>query len=129
FQFEQVLEVLLQLLRRGVGHVDEAIHTVEHGDAGALVEHLARHGVECEPHAESVNLAQIEWQEVEEEGALALGGDGEQISARGAWGMAVDILQIGRLPAIASAVVDDLALYLAFGDIDERHAPPTLLFD
>ncbi len=72
-----------------------------------------------------MHLAQIERQEIEEERALTLGGDGEQITTRGPWRMAVDVLQVGRFSTVARAIVHDFALYLAFGDVDERHAPFT----
>jgi hypothetical protein len=38
--------------------------------------------------------------------------------------MREDILQVGGLAAVAGAIVDDLALDLAAGDIDEGHDPP-----
>jgi hypothetical protein len=38
--------------------------------------------------------------------------------------MRKDILQVGRLAAVAGAIVDDFALDLAAGNIDEGHDLP-----
>src|SRR5262249_23971017 len=37
------------------------------------------------------------------------------------WGMVVDVLEVGGLPAVPSAIIDDLAVDLTTGDVDEGH--------
>src|SRR5689334_12727002 len=60
FQFDQALEVFLQLVRPRIYHQHHAVRASEHGDARTLVEHLARHGVEMETHVEAMHGAQVE---------------------------------------------------------------------
>src|SRR5262249_33676971 len=120
-QLDQALEVLLQLLCAGVRDKNNAIGTVEHGDARSLIEHLARHGVEVKADMEALHRAQVEGEEVEKEGALALSGDRKQVPMCLLRRVVMDILQIGGLATEASAVIDDLAVNLAAGDVDESH--------
>src|SRR4029079_1590229 len=54
--------------------------------------------------------------------ALGLGRERDHLAARARVGLAVDVLQVGRLPAQAGAVIDDLAVDLARKVVDEGHA-------
>src|SRR5262245_11730665 len=62
---EQALEVLVELLGRGVGDEDDAIHPLQHGDARALIEHLAGDGIELEADVETMNQAELDGEEIE----------------------------------------------------------------
>src|SRR6185437_5089345 len=101
--------------------VDDAIGAVQHGDTRPLVEHLARHGIEVEAHSKAMHVAQVERQKVEKKRALIFGGYREQIAPGRLGSARKDILQIGRLAAVACAIVDNLALNLAAGNVNEGH--------
>ena len=73
------------------------------------------------PRLKAAHLAQIERQEVEEQRPLGLGRDRQEIAFGGLWHLAMNILEIRRLAAHARPVVDDFAMNLACGDVDECH--------
>src|SRR5207248_5600812 len=77
---------------------------------------------------EPADLAERKGKEIEEEGALGLGGEGDHLPLRLLVGVRVDVLQIRRLPAEAGAVIDDLAVDLARAVIDEAHSSGPFLF-
>src|SRR5260370_41521104 len=70
--------------------------------------------------------AEVQWEKVEKQRALALGGDGEQLAACVLRRLSVDVLKIGGLAAVPCAPVDNLAVNLTAGYIDERHLPSIL---
>ena len=115
------LEVGLHALDLRVGHEDHAVDALQDQLAGGVVEDLAGHRVEVEAGLEAADLAERERQEVEEERALGLGGEGDHLPLRLRVGLGVDVLEVGRLPAQAGAVVDDLAVDLARAVVDEAH--------
>jgi hypothetical protein len=104
-----------------VGHEHDAVHALQDQLPAGVVEHLARHGVEVEAGGEAADGAQVEGQEVEEQRAVRLGREGDHLALRLRRGLVVDVLQVGRLAPEAGAVVDDLAVDLFAGVVDERH--------
>jgi hypothetical protein len=79
-----------------------------------------------EARLEAADLSQRQGEEVEEKRPLRLGGEGDHLPARVGMHPLVDELQIGRFPAQAGTVVDDLAVDLAGGVVDEGHQGPSL---
>ena len=63
-----------------VGDEDDAVDALQDQLARRVVEHLARHGVEVESGAETADRAQLDGQEVEEQGAVGLRGQGDQLA-------------------------------------------------
>jgi hypothetical protein len=51
--------------------------------------------------------------EVEEQRAVRLGAEADQLALRLGVGLVVDVLEVGRLPAETRSVIDDLAVDLA----------------
>ena len=66
----------------GVRDEHDAVHALQDQLAGRVVEDLARNGVEMEARAEAANRSQLDRQEVEEERALALGRQRDQLALR-----------------------------------------------
>ena len=62
---------------------------------------------------------QRQGKEVEEEGSLGLRGQGDHLPPGVGIHPLVDVLQVRRLPAQAGTVIDDLAVDLARGVVDE----------
>ena len=123
-----VLEVLVALgvrlehLPLGVGDEDDAVRTLEHQLAGRVVGDLAGDGVELQPGLHAADLAELDRQEIEEEGPVGLGGERQHLSFLDAVGQGVvDVLEVGGLAAEAGAVVDDLRRQLAGRVIEEDH--------
>jgi hypothetical protein len=59
---------------------------------------------------EAADLSEREREEVEEQRAVRLGAEADQLALRLGVGLVVDVLEVGRLPAQTRSVVDDLAL-------------------
>src|SRR5207247_7424064 len=74
-----------------------------------------------EPRLESANGSQIYRQEIEEECALGLGGQGYELASRLGLNLAVNVLEIRRLAAKPGTIVNDLTIDLARGVVDHRH--------
>src|SRR5439155_18071466 len=70
---------------------------------------------------EAAYRSEVEREKVEEEGAIGLGSQRDQLPLGLRVGLVVDPLQVRRLPAEAGAVVDDLAVDLTRRVVDERH--------
>ena len=103
-----------------------AVDALQDQLAAGVVEHLAGHGVEVEARLEAADLAERQRQEVEEQRALGLGRERDHLALRLGVGLVVDVLQVGRLPAQAGPVVDDLAVDLARRVVDEAHRASSL---
>src|SRR5215210_1248269 len=126
-----LLEVGLQVADRldvgfhprllAVGDEDHAVDPLEDQLAARVVEDLAGDGVEMEAGGEAADAPQVEGEEVEEQRAVGLGGQRNHLALRLGRCLVVDVLQIGRLPTQAGAVVDDLAVDLLAGVVDESH--------
>src|SRR3989338_8001186 len=71
----EALEVGLHAGGLRVGDENHAVHALQDQLARGVVEHLAGDGVEVEARAEAADLAQVEGQKVEEQGAVGLGGE------------------------------------------------------
>src|SRR5688572_22245722 len=74
-----------------------------------------------ESSVESADRTEIDGKEIEEERALRLGGERDELSPRIGFHLAVDVLEICRLTAETRAVIDDLAVDLARRVVDHRH--------
>ena len=125
----QVLPQVLQALQVGVEHgllavrhEHHAVGALQHHAAGGVVEHLAGHGVELDARPHAADGAELDGQEVEEEGAVRLGGQREHLALVLDGQLLVDPLQVGGLAAQAGAVVDDLGGQLLGGVVEEDHA-------
>jgi hypothetical protein len=126
------LQVLLEVLERfdvrtehlflRVGDEHDAIDALQHELAGLVVEDLARHGVELHAGLHPADLAQIHRQEVEEQRAVGLGGQGEHLALDALAQVLVDELEVRRLAAQAGTVVDDLGRQL-LGRVVEQYHP------
>jgi hypothetical protein len=124
------LEVLLQVLERlhvrvqhrflGVGHEDDPIRPLEHELARLVVEDLARHRVELHARLHAADVAEVDGEEVEEEGSVRLGGQGEHLALHLVGKISVDVLEVGGLSTETGAVVDDLRREF-LGRIVEQH--------
>ena len=120
----EVLHRLLVRVHAGelrVGAEDDAVDAAQDEPAAGVVEDLAGNGVQVEARLEAADLPQRQREEVEKEGPLRLGGEGDHLPARLGVHPLVDELQVGRFPAQAGPVIDDLAVDLAGGVVDEGH--------
>ena len=81
-----------------------------------------RNGVQMEAGFETPNGPESQRQKVEEKGALCFGGQRYHLPLGIGVGLVIDVLKIGRLAAQAGAVEDNLAIDLAGGVINKRHA-------
>src|SRR5574341_1303503 len=115
------LDVGLHPLDLRVRDEDDPVHALQDQLPARVVEHLAGDRVEVEARLEAADLAEREREEVEEERALRLGREGDHLALRVRVRLRVDVLQVGRLPAEAGAVIDDLAVDLARAVVDEAH--------
>ncbi len=115
------LDVGLHPFGLAVGDEDHAVDALEDELAAGVVEDLPGDGVEVEAGREAADRTEIERQEVEEERAVGFGGERDHLALRLGRSLAVDELQVGRLSTQPGAVVDDLAVDLAAGVVDERH--------
>jgi hypothetical protein len=106
-----------------------AVDALQDQLAAGVVEDLARHRVQVEAGLEAADLAERQRQEVEEQRALGLRGEGDHLPFRLGVGLVVDVLQVGRLPAQTRPVVDDLAVDLARRVVDEAHTSPRLVVE
>jgi hypothetical protein len=68
---------------------------------------------------EAADRSQVKREEVEEERAIRLCRQGDHLALLLFARLVKDVLQVRRLPAQAGAVVDDLAVNLARGEIDK----------
>src|ERR1019366_8963703 len=80
-----------------------------------VVEDLPGHGVEVEARLEPAHGAEVERQEIEEERAVGLGGERDELALGGRVRPVVDVLEVRRLSAEAGTVVNDLAVDLLRG--------------
>ena len=121
-QVEIGLHVLVEARDLRIGHEDDAVDALQHELAAGVVVALAGHRVQVEARLHALDGAQREGQEVEVERALFLGRDAHELAAGFGVDLAVDVLQVGGLAAEPAAVVDDLVVDLAGGEVDQRHA-------
>ena len=122
-QIANRLDVGLHTLFLAVGHEDHTVRSLQDELATGVVEHLTRNGVEVKSGGEPADGSEIEGQEIEEEGAVGLGGEGNHLALRIRRRLAVDVLQVGGLTAQPGTVVHDLTVDFLGGVIDESHLP------
>ncbi len=91
--------------------------------AAGVVEDLSGDGVEVNARLESANRAQVEGQEVEEQGSFRLCCQRDHLAFLLFGGFLVDELQIRRFTAQPGAVVNDLAVDLPGCKVDETQDP------
>jgi hypothetical protein len=115
------LEVRVEHGGLRVGHEHDAVDALQHQLAGGVVEDLAGHRVELEPHLHPADHADVERQQVEEEGAVGLGLQADHLAARARCCLLVDELEVGGLPTQARTVVHDLGRHLHRGVVQEDH--------
>jgi hypothetical protein len=120
------LEVRLQRLDLAVGHEHDAVDALQDQLAGGVVEDLTGHGVELQAHLHAADHAHIDRQQVEKQRAVRLGFQADHLAARLRRRLLVDELEVGRLPAQARAVVDDLGRHLHRRVVEEDHAATSL---
>src|SRR5262249_32926461 len=75
---------------------------------------------ELEFGREAGDHAEVERQEIEEQRAIGLRGEGHHLPFSLVGHLSVDVMQIRRLSGPAWSVIDDLAGDLASGVVDER---------
>jgi len=106
-----------------VGHEYDPVTAAQDELPAGIVEDLARHGVEVEADLEALDGAHIEGEEVEEQCAVGLRGEADQLAPLVGVGLLEDPLDVRGLAAKAGTVVHDLAVDLAGRVIDEGHVP------
>jgi hypothetical protein len=76
-----------------------AVDALEHQLPGGVVEHLAGHRVELDAGLEAGDRADVDRQEVEEEGTVGLGFERNHLTARVVRGVGIDVMQVRGLAA------------------------------
>ena len=117
----QALEVRVEHGGLAVRHEDHGVAALEDHAARRLVEDLPRDRVDLHAGAHAADGAELDGQEVEEEGAVGLGGEGDQLALVLEGQVVVDPLEVRRLPAEAGPVVDELGRDLLRRVVEESH--------
>ena len=126
-QVGQRVQVRVQRRLLAVGHEHDAVGALQHQLPGRVVEDLAGDGVELDARLHAPDGAEVDGQEVEEQGAVGLRGQGQHLSLVLDRRLLVDPLEVRGLPAQAGAVIDDLGRQLLRGVVEEDHSPPPSL--
>jgi hypothetical protein len=116
-----VAERLVVVVGRAALRVGDEHHRVGAGEddpPGRLVDHLARHGEQLELDLEAGLGLEAHRQQIEEQGAVALGVEGGELAPAGGVQQAEQRLQVGRLPGQRWAVVDDLQRQFALCGVE-----------
>ncbi len=108
----------------GVCDEDDAVDAAQDEFTASVVKHLAGNGIEVEPGFEAADRAEIEGQEVEEEGSIGLGRQRDHLAFLFFRGFVINALQVRRFTAQTRAVIDDFAVNLAGGEIDKTQKNP-----
>ena len=125
---DQVLEALHVLFPpdlQGIGHEHNPVNARENNLSGGIELYLTRDGIELDPNAETPNLSEIQGQEIEEQGLVALGIDADHFPPGATVDPGIDVLEVCRLSTAAGAIIDHLALDLPCCKIGERHGFPS----
>ena len=104
-----------------IGDEDNSVGALENEFAAGFVKNLAGNGVKVEAGFESANGAKIERKKIEKQGAIGFGGKRNHLPFLICAGIFVDPLQIGGFSAKAGAVINQLAVNLASGEVDKWH--------
>ena len=102
--------VLLEPVRRRVRDEHHRVRAARHQPPRGRVGRLPGHGHDLEADVEAVEADPAQGQEVEEDRAVLLRVDGDELAAVTALGRGVERLEVGRLPADRRPVVQDLQL-------------------
>src|SRR5260370_22007494 len=119
------LHILFEFFGLRIHDENNAIRAVQHSQAGALVENLARHCIEMKPGSETMNFSQVQGKEVEKQRALSFGRDAQHLSTGGRGDTPEHVLQVCSLPTISNTVVNDLTVYIVGSNIAKRHQQDT----
>ena len=114
-------EIVRGAARVAVGDEDEAIGSAEDDLAGGVVVCLAGDGVELEAGAVAVDEDAFDGEEVEEEGAVAHGGERDEVAACGAVEPLVDPGEVGGFSGHGGAGVDEFEGDLAGFVVEDGH--------
>jgi hypothetical protein len=106
----EALHVLVPAVGGGVGHEHDGVGALEHQAPGRRVHRLAGHRRQLQPQVEPAEAGRLQRKQVEQDGAVLRGMDGDHLAPPLGNGVAVQDLQVGRLAAHGRAVVDDLDL-------------------
>ena len=120
-QIVERIDILLLQVRVGIGNEDHAIATLQDQLARGIIIDLTGHGIELKLRPHARHGTQIEGQEVEVQGAIGLGGDGDQFARRICGSFGVHDLQVGGLSTTPGTVKDDFAVHFPGGKIDLNH--------
>jgi hypothetical protein len=120
-EVSQALQILVQLGARRIGDEHDCVDALQDELTRGVVVDLTGHRVEQEARAVSVDLAQFERQEVEEERSIGLRLHRDHLALGVVGRLLVDELKIGRLAAHPGAVVDDLGVDLAARIVQHDH--------
>ena len=108
---DEVLPVGVVLCSGGpsaVGDEGDSVGTLEHDAPRSVMNHLAGHGEELHLDLEAIGSAEEDGQQIEEQGAVVVGLDGQQPASHFGAGPLMHHLQIRRLPRKTGAVIDNL---------------------
>ncbi len=114
-------EIVSGAARVAVGDEDEAIGTAEDDLAGGVVVGLTGDGVELEAGAVAVDEDAFDGEEVEEERAVAHGGEGDEVAAGGVIEPLVDPGEVGGFSGHGGAGVDEFEGDLAGFVVEDGH--------
>ena len=123
-QVVEGLDIGILALFLRVGDEHDTVDTAQNELAASIVEDLSGNGVEVDSGFEAAHVAQVEGQEVEEEGTLGFRGKGDHLAFLLVRGLLVNDLQVRGLAAQSGTVVHDLAVNLAGCEVDETQAFP-----
>ena len=105
----------------GISDKDDRVRPLEHELPRCVVIHLPRYGVQEKTYIKAAYLAAFYWKEIEEERPVDLGLHGHHLPAKMPGSLAVDMFEVGGLPAQARPVVDDLRVDLSAGVVEDNH--------
>jgi len=115
--------VVVALDRVGLAVDDEhdAVDVPEHHLARGVLSDLPGNRDEMKTDGVATKLAELKWQEVEEERALGLGVHRDELASELRPRLGVDDLEVGALAAKTDAVVDELERDFALRVVNQRH--------
>src|SRR6185369_5606576 len=119
-KIEQRFDVGIHAFALGVGDEDYSVDSLQNKLPACVVKDLARNGIQMKSSLESADGTQIERQKIEEQGAIRLGCETDQLSLGLRGGRIVDVLQIGCFSTQSWAVINNLAVDFARCVVDER---------
>jgi hypothetical protein len=120
-QVRQAVEVGVDHRLLAVGDEHDAVRPLQDHPAGGVVEDLPGNRVELDARLHAPDGAELDGQEVEEEGPVGLGGQGEHLSLVADRQLLVDPLQVRRLAAQPRPVIDDLRRELFRRIVEQDH--------